>query len=171
MNTTKNIQKTEFTVMHEFNAPRQLVFDSFRSPEALNEWWGPVECNNTVVKLDFRPGGIFHFKMDYSGNISYGRFLFGKIESPELLEFSNAFADENANVVKPPFDFDFPYEIFYRLVFTEKNGKTVINLTGRPMNASEKEMKGYLSIFDDMERGFGATFNKLVEYLGKKDGK
>ncbi len=168
MNTTKNIQQTEFTHVHEFDAPRQLVFDAFSTAEAMNEWWGPVEYKNTVIKLDFRPGGIFHFRMDENGSISYGRMLFQAIESPDLLEFTTAFADENANVVKPPFGFEFPYEVLYRLTFTEKNGKTTIHLTGKPLNATEEETAGYQSIFDGMEKGFGGTFDKLIEYLQRR---
>lgn len=168
MNTTKNIQDTEFTHVHEFDAPRQLVFDAFSTAEAMNEWWGPVQYKNTVIKHDFRPGGIFHFEMNENGNISYGRMLFKAIESPELLEFTTAFADENGKVVKPPFGFDFPYEVLYRLVFTEKNGKTTIHLTGKPWKATEEEIAGYHSIFDGMEMGFAGTFDKLVDYLQRR---
>ena len=161
------LQKTkeEFIIEHEFNAPKKLVFNAFADADALGEWWGPVECVNTVLKLDFRPGGIFHYKMEQNGKASYGRFVFGDIQPYDLLEFTNAFSDEHANVVKAPFDIQLPLEIFYRLHFTEKNGKTTIRLTGQPVRASQEEQAVFQSINTSMREGFGATFKLLQRYL------
>ncbi|MES1161325.1 MAG: SRPBCC domain-containing protein [Bacteroidota bacterium] len=164
--STQHTDKTRvFTFVREFDAPKNLVFNAFSNAGALNEWWGPAESANSVISLDFRPGGIFHFKMDFSGHISYGRFLFKKIEPYDLLEFTNAFADEQAGVVKAPFDIPFPLEIFYRLIFTENNGRTTITLTGQPVNASSEEIESFHSITGSMEQGFGGTFDKLSVYL------
>ena len=158
--------KAAFVYVREFDAPKELVFNAFSSAEALNAWWGPVETRNSVIKLDFTPGGIFHFKMESAdGGVSYGRFLFGNIQPYDLLEFTNAFADEQARVVKAPFDIPLPPEIFYRLIFTEHNGKTTIHLTGQPVNASPEETAAFHSISDGMEQGFGGTFDKLARYL------
>lgn len=156
-----------FTLSYEFNAPRRLVFEAFGNAEALNEWWGPAESRNTVISLDFRPGGIFHFKMDFNGAISYGRFLFRTIRPHDLLEFTNAFADENARVVKAPFDIQLPPEIFYSLSFAENNGKTVLTLTGRPENGTDAEIEGFNAIHQNMQDGFAKTFGKLAEYLAR----
>ncbi len=164
MNTLQSNLKTDFSLVYEFDAPKKMVFEAFATAEALNEWWGPVEAHNTVISLDFRPGGIFHFKMDFSGNISYGRFVFGKINRYDLLEFTNSFADENANVADAPFDFDFPRETFYRLHFIERNGKTILSMTGQPVKASDVQMNGFNSINSDMQRGWGATFDNLMKY-------
>ena len=154
-----------FNFTREFHAPRKRVFNAFSNAEALNAWWGPIETKNSVIKLDFRPGGIFHYKMESQGKITYGRFLFSKIQPFELLEFTNAFADENAKVVRAPFDILIPLEIFYRLQFTELDGKTTIAMTGQAVNASPEELEGFRSIELGMQRGFGATFNKLSSYL------
>lgn len=158
----------KFTLVHEFNAPKKLVFNAFSNAEALNEWWGPPECKNSVIKLDFKTGGIFHFKMEHPEGTTYGRFLFGKIIPYDLLEYTNAFSDEHANIVAAPFDIKIPREIFYRLTFEEKDGKTILTLTGEPVNASPEEEEGFHSINDSMHQGFGATFDKLVVYLDNK---
>jgi uncharacterized protein YndB with AHSA1/START domain len=166
----KSQTKGEFQLSYEFQAPRELVFNAFANAEALNAWWGPVECKNSVVSLDFRVGGIFHFKMENNGQVSYGRFLFRDIQAPDMLEFTNAFADEQANVVKAPFDIQLPNEILYRMVFTEKEGKTTINMTGTPVYASPEQDAGFQSISEDMQKGFGATFDQLQFYLRHQQG-
>jgi uncharacterized protein YndB with AHSA1/START domain len=159
------IADVTFRLVHTFNAPKKRVFNAFANADSLNAWWGPVETRNIVVKLDFRPGGIFHFRMESKGKINYGRFLFSRIEPFDLLEFTNAFADANAKVIPAPFDFPFPLEIFYRFKFTEDNGKTTITLTGQPVNASPEEIEGFRSIERGMEQGFGGTFKALWTYL------
>ena len=159
-----------FTLRQEFDAPRELVFNAFANAAALNEWWGPVESRNSVISLDFRPGGIFHYKMESDRGTSYGRFLFRVIQPHDLLEFTNAFADERARVVNAPFDISLPREILYRLTFTEKAGKTTIHLTGKPVQASPEEAAGFLAIGEGMQEGFGATFGQLSKYLAKQTG-
>lgn len=155
----------KLVLTYEFDAPRELVFNAFGSAEALGEWWGPAESSNSVVSLDFKPGGVFHFKMDFGSAVSYGRFLFKTIKPHELLEFSNAFADEKANPIPAPFDVKLPVEIFYSLRFEDVKGKTKVTLTGTPVNASADETEGFTSIKDSMHDGFGATFAKLRIYL------
>jgi uncharacterized protein YndB with AHSA1/START domain len=166
MNTRQPIDKIGFKLVRAFNAPKKLVFEAFSTPEALNEWWGPVECRNSVVTLDFIAGGIFHFKMEAEWGTSYGRFLFKKIQPHDLLEFTNAFADEHANVVKAPFDMEFPKEIFYRITLAEQSGKTILTITGDPVNATAAELESFYAINDSMQQGFGGTFDKLDVFLG-----
>lgn len=167
MNTRTANEKATFTLVHEFNAPKELVFNAFSNAEALNEWWGPADTPTSAIKLDFRPGGIFHYKMEFRDGTKYGRFLFSKIEPYYLLEFTNAFADEQANVVRAPFDIPLPLEILYRLVFSEHEGKTAITLSAQPVNANAEEVAGFQSISADMKQGFGATFDQLTAYLNK----
>lgn len=166
MNTGPDKQ-APFRLTYEFNAGKERVFNAFASADALNAWWGPVESKNTVISLDFREGGIFHFSMEHEGTISYGRFLYGKIQPYDVLEFSNAFADAQANVVQAPVDMPFPREVYYRLHFTEKDGRTTLTMTGEPIHASDAETESFRNFDENMQQGFGRTFGKLAEFLGK----
>ncbi len=154
-----------FTLVYEFNAPKKLVFTAFSDAKALGDWWGPAECKNSVVKLDFRKAGVFQYKMEKGSSVNYGRFIFGQILPYDILEFTNAFSDERGNILRAPFDIPLPLEIFYRLTFQENNGKTIITLTGQPVNATQEEIEGFRSIHSGMRKGFGATFDKLFDYL------
>jgi uncharacterized protein YndB with AHSA1/START domain len=159
--------KDKLTIVHEFRAPKKLVFNAFAKEEALAEWWGPVECKNTVLKLDFEEGGVFHYKMEKEGKTNYGRFTFVRIQPFDLLEFVNSFSDENGNILRAPFSIQLPLKIFYRMLFAENKGKTTITLTGEPMEASKEEILNFKSINRSMQQGFGATFEQLVAYLNK----
>ena len=154
-----------FVFHYSLNAPKELVFNSFSTAEALNAWWGPAETSNSVVSLDFRPGGTFHFKMEAGDYVSFGRFKYIDIRPHDFLSFTNAFADAGGNVVKAPFDMEFPLEILYEITLTEQDGKTQLTLTGTPFEATEEQTATFKSIEEDMQRGFAGTFDKLAAYL------
>jgi uncharacterized protein YndB with AHSA1/START domain len=154
-----------FTLSYQFQAPRQLVFEAFSNADALNAWWGPVGLKTTVVHLDFREGGIFHYKMEGENQVRYGRFLFRKISPYHTLEFTNAFADEHARVVPAPFEIRLPREILYQLRFRENKGITTIAMKATPWNANDEEIEGFTSIRSSMVVGFSATFEKLKKHL------
>ena len=50
-----------FGISRTFDAPRDLVWTVHTKPEHLEKWWGPMGCKLTVERLEFRPGGIFHY--------------------------------------------------------------------------------------------------------------
>lgn len=162
-----NNQKKQFSIVREFKANKQKVFNAFSTAEALGEWWGPAESTITVHSFDFTPNGKFHYNMKAGDNVMWGLFVFRTIINPDVIEFVNSFSDEAGNIAKAPFDMDFPLEIFNRLTFEEANGVTTITLQGHPINATDNQEAVYHSITDSMIAGFGGTFDKLDMYLLK----
>jgi uncharacterized protein YndB with AHSA1/START domain len=160
-------QANKLTIVREFDATKEEVFEAFADGDALSQWWGPAGFITTTLKLEFKPGGIFHYRMQQGEAIMYAKFVYQRIETPDLLEFITSFTDEKANVVKAPFDVEIPKEILYTFVFSEKNGKTTMIMTGTPINANASEEAGFSAIEDSMQQGFGASFDQLVVYLKK----
>jgi uncharacterized protein YndB with AHSA1/START domain len=156
-----------FILTKTFNAPKQAVFNAFANEEALAEWWGPVEAPIEVIKLDFTPGGIFHYKMK-GAFTAFGIFRYREIIEPDSITWVNSFADENAEIIKPPFPgIDIPKEILNKITLDEKDGVTTLTLTAEPINAGEKEIKDFYAITGSMEKGFGGTFGQLETYLNR----
>ncbi len=121
-----------------------------------------------VLRFDLRPGGIFHYSMQpNNGAEMYGRMAYREIVEPECIVWINSFADADGNVAQVPYFAanQFPLEIYNVLTLTEQDGKTVLTLRGCPINANSSEVEFYQSMFPGMEKGFGGTFDKLVEYL------
>src|SRR5690606_32912657 len=46
-----------------FEAPRELVWRLWSSPEHIARWWGPETCWLDKVEMDLREGGKSHFWM------------------------------------------------------------------------------------------------------------
>lgn len=161
---TKNAN--ELLITRTFNAPRQLVFDAFTKPEHLAHWWGPVGFELTVIKMDLREGGQFHYSMkNEQGYELFGLFLYKKIDAPNSIEFTNGFADKNGAFARSAFLPVFPLEVYNTWTFTEKDGKTTLALSGRPYQATEEETKAFMDLRANMDQGFGGTFDQLESYL------
>ncbi|NHN30439.1 SRPBCC family protein [Paenibacillus agricola] len=159
-------QGVEFVITRVFSAPRELVFKAWTEAEHLQHWWGPTGFSIHISKADIHPGGIFHFCMKSSdGHEMWAKFVYGEIVAPEKLVYITSFSDEEGNTVRASFSETFPLEISYVVTFIEKDGKTRIEMSGGPVDATEEELQFYHSMFGSMQQGFGATFGQLDEYL------
>jgi uncharacterized protein YndB with AHSA1/START domain len=171
MTVTAAVASTEkpFTISRTFNAPRNLVWKAWTEAERLAQWWGPKGCEIRVIKLDFRPGGIFHYAMAFQpGQEMYGRFMYRDIAAPECMEYISSFSDPEGGITRAPFGgiaADFPLEVLNIMTLTEQGGKTTMTLRGGPVYPSEAERKCYAGMAESMQQGFAGTFDKLDDYL------
>lgn len=163
------VQTKEFVYSRTVDAPRDLVWKAWSEPQHLAQWWGPKGCKLKVASLDFRPGGIFHYGMEWSaGSTMWGRFVYREMTPPERLVFVNSFADENAEIIRAPFSEHWPREILNVVTFEDLGGnKTRVTLRGGPIDPTEEERAVFESMFDSMNQGFGGTFDQLTAYLAK----
>ena len=60
---TSDEQTGKMVVERIFNAPRELVFAAYTEPDRIAQWWGPRGWNMRNVKMDVRPGGVWHYVM------------------------------------------------------------------------------------------------------------
>lgn len=167
--TTDTAAGRELVITRVFNAPRKLVFKAFTEAERMAQWWGPKGSSIHVAKLDFRPGGMFHYSLESpDGNVMWARFIYREIMEPEKIVFVSSFSDEQGNITRAPFFDNWPLEILNKLTLTENGGKTTLTLKGGPINATEDERSRFESLFSSMQQGFSGTFDQLEEFLSKE---
>jgi uncharacterized protein YndB with AHSA1/START domain len=161
--------KKEFVFSRTVDAPRDLVWKAWTEADRLAQWWGPKGCTIRVAKFEFKPGGTFHYAMQFKpGHDMWGRFTYREIVAPERLVFINSFSDPEGGLTRAPFsqlNNSWPLEVLNVLTLSEEDGKTTLTLRGRPINATDEECRLYVSMFDSMRGGFGGTFDKLEAYL------
>jgi uncharacterized protein YndB with AHSA1/START domain len=164
----------DFVISRTFDAPRALVWKVWTEAEHLAQWWGPKGCSIRVVKLDVRPGGMFHYAMAYQpGHDMWGRFVYREIVPPERMVYVSSFSDAQGGITRAPFPQlrgTFPLEILNTLTLSEVGGKTTMTVRGRPLNATQEERKAYRDMFGSMQQGFSGTFDHLAQYLAKLQG-
>lgn len=147
---------TQVELTHTFNAPRELVFKAFTESEHLQNWWGPEGWVFQVAKADFRPGGVFHYSQKpVDGDVMWVKFEYNEMIVPEKLIYTSYFSDEEGNVVRAPFNENWPLKIKNTYTFQELDGKTILMMTGTPVSATEEEIKTFkLSQKKCLKRGF-----------------
>ncbi|HKZ97779.1 MAG TPA: SRPBCC domain-containing protein [Hyphomicrobiaceae bacterium] len=161
----------EFVISRVFDAPRELVWKAWTEAPRLAQWWGPKGCTIRVVKLDVRPGGMFHYAMQFKpGHDMWGRFIYREIAAPERLVYVSSFSDAKGGITRAPFpkiSETWPREVLNTLILSEQGGKTTLTLRGSPINATEEEFKTFAGMFASMRQGFSGTFDQLAAYLAK----
>ena len=60
---------TQILITREFDAPRQLVFRAWTTPEFIKRWWSACRGEVTVAEVDLRVGGRWRYAM-----IAHGSF-------------------------------------------------------------------------------------------------
>jgi uncharacterized protein YndB with AHSA1/START domain len=158
----------EFIVSRVFDAPRERVWRAWTGAEHLAHWWGPKGCRIRIISLDVRPGGVFHYAMQFKPALDwYGRFVFRDIARPERLAFVTPFSDPDGGIARAPFSATWPLEILNVVTFAEQGGRTSLTPRGGPIDATEEERRTIAGMFDSMRQGFGGTFDQLAGYLAK----
>ncbi|MCB9959837.1 MAG: SRPBCC domain-containing protein [Rhodospirillaceae bacterium] len=156
-----------FTLTRRFSAPRALVWRAWSEAEHLGQWWGPKACTPRVERLEFRPGGIFHYAMvPAEGDTLWGRFLYREIAAPERIVWLNAFATHRGGIARAPFAPAFPLEVENTVTLAEDGAATLLALRSVPFGATEEEEAVFRGLFASMQAGFGGTLDRLAEHLG-----
>jgi uncharacterized protein YndB with AHSA1/START domain len=142
-----------------FDAPRELVFDAWTQPEQLLQWYAPRGCTITLVKLDARAGGRFHWCIH---NPSFGDCWcvgeYQEVVRPERIVYTLATADRAGNKIEPVqagHDPRWPRETLVTVTLTDVRGSTRLTLE---QNVSESLAK---------RTGAHPSWLQMLERLGK----
>jgi uncharacterized protein YndB with AHSA1/START domain len=157
-----------FVISREFSAPRELVWKTWSEREHLMKWFGPRGCTISSAKLDFRPGGTFHYAMRTpEGREMWGKFFYREIVPPQKIVLVNCFSDEAGGITRHPFSATWPLEMLSTITLAGRDGKTVLTIEWVPINATAEELKTFDTMRDSMTQGWTGTFQQLDEYLAK----
>lgn len=159
----------EFVITRVFEAPRELLWEVYSKAEHLAKWWGPQGLKMAELKLDFRPGGLFHYCMETpDGFKMWGRFVYQEIDAPERVSFIVSFSDEAGGITSHPMSPTWPKEVLSVVTFFEvAPGKTALIMSGVPVNATEEEKKTFDAGRSSMDQGFKGTLDQLEAYLAE----
>jgi len=146
----------EFVMERLFDAPRELVWQAWTKPEHLTHWWGPKGWTLPVCKVDFRPGGIWHYCMrGPGGEESWGKAIYREIVEPERIVYLDTFADEAGNPIEGA------PEMLITVTFTEQGSRT--KLSTHTLFTSAADLESVLAM--GMVEGVTQTWDRLEEHL------
>jgi uncharacterized protein YndB with AHSA1/START domain len=157
-----------FTLTREFDAPAAILFHAWTDLDALRRWWGPKGFTMESCTLDVRPGGRFHYCMrGPDGSAMWGKLEYREVRRPDLLVFVSSFSDKDANAVRHPMAPGWPLEIHSTVTFTERDGKTTLQLSADVPGATPDELAMFVGNFDSLRGGWGGSLAQLEAYLGE----
>ncbi|MDV8023725.1 SRPBCC domain-containing protein [Rhodococcus sp. IEGM 1330] len=94
----KDAENLTMTLVAEFDAKVERVWQIWEDPRQLERWWGPPTWPATFVSHDFVPGGKASYYMTGpEGEKAAGWWLFTEISAPTTVSFDDGFADDSGN--------------------------------------------------------------------------
>lgn len=145
---------TQILVTREFEAPRELVYRAWTTPELVKRWWSGRRGEMTVADIDLRVGGRWRYVMIASGGFEvafHGEFRElvpnERIVTTEVYEMPDA---------EPPAPEDEPLNT---ITFSETGGRTTLTLL---VDTSSKELRDTI-IDSGMEGGMQEGMDLLEE--------
>lgn len=98
--TTHDESTLTLTMIAEFAAPPERVWDIYADPRQLEAIWGPPDFPATVVEHSLAPGDrVTYFMSGPEGEKYCGLWEITAIDEPSRLVFRDYFADEDFNAL------------------------------------------------------------------------
>ena len=156
---SKDLQNKKLTVVREFDAPLERVWEAWTKSEILDQWWAPKPYKTETKKMDFREGGFWLYLM--KGPEDEGSWCienYKTIESKKRIVNSVAFSDEEGNP-----NTDFPIMNWDKeFSGTDNVSKVNIEITFD----KEADMETLMQM--GFQEGFTAGLDNLDDYLSAK---
>lgn len=94
----KNLDDLSLTIVADFAAPVERVWQIYADPRQLEKVWGPPQYPATFVDHDLRPGGLMNYYMTSpEGEKFCGYWRITEVSEPDSFAFVDGFADEEFN--------------------------------------------------------------------------
>jgi uncharacterized protein YndB with AHSA1/START domain len=101
ISSTKNPEALSFTLIAEFDADVERVWQVWEDPRQLERWWGPPTWPATFEKHELTPGGeASYFMTGPDGEKARGWWRITAVQAPNHLEFDDGFADDDGAPVE-----------------------------------------------------------------------
>jgi uncharacterized protein YndB with AHSA1/START domain len=140
------------TVIADFDAPIEQVWELWSDPRKLERWWGPPTHPATFDKHDLTPGGEVTYFMTGPEGDTGGMWHVTAVDPPASLQFTDAFADTDGTPIA-----DMP------------GGRVRVRLTERD-GGTRMEMQLTSESREDMEKLVSmGTVEGLQQAVGQMD--
>jgi uncharacterized protein YndB with AHSA1/START domain len=152
---TKDPEALTMTVVADFAAPLQRLWDAYADPRQLERFWGPPTYPATFTRHDMYAGGRSDYAMTGpEGDVSRGYWEFLDVKAPHSFEVRDGFShdDGTPNTDMPSMRMTFDFEATgsgSRLTTTTYFG-TVEELTQLLDMGMEEGLRGAMGQIDDV---------------------
>jgi uncharacterized protein YndB with AHSA1/START domain len=82
----------DLVLTRELNAPRDVIYRCWTTPEHLVQWFVPKPHKVTACELDVRVGGACNTTFDVDGNLMENKGVYLEVVENEKLVFTDAYS-------------------------------------------------------------------------------
>jgi len=94
----KDVEALTLTIVSEYDAPLERIWQLWSDPRQLERWWGPPGYPATFEVFEFEPGGRATYYMTTpEGTKAWGWWRFVEVEPPVRLAVDDGFAVEGGD--------------------------------------------------------------------------
>jgi uncharacterized protein YndB with AHSA1/START domain len=137
---------TQILITREFDAPRQLVYRAWTTPELIKRWWAGERGHVTKAEVDLRVGGRWRYVM-----VAHGGFEVAFHGDYTEIVTNERLASTEVYEAVPD------AEAINTLTLTEDDGRTTLTLLVQHQNQDHRDMH----INSGMEGGMQESMDKL----------
>jgi uncharacterized protein YndB with AHSA1/START domain len=153
-----NLDTQTLTLIADFAAPPERVWQLWADPRQLERWWGPPTYPATVKEHDLTPGGeVTYFMTGPEGDTHHGYFRITAADPPKSLELVDGFAHQDG---KP--NTDMPTTTIH-VQLTDHDGGTRMEL--RSVYDSREQMEEMMSM--GMAEGIAQAVGQIDALLAE----
>ena len=144
----------QILITREFDAPKELVYQAWTTPELVKRWWHAKRGEVTVVEIDLRVGGKWRYVMVTPDGFEVGfHGEYREIVPNELLVSTETYEGLPEGVSEED------GTTLNTATFTEKDGRTTVTLLVHAPNKTSRD-----AIIDSgMEAGLQDALDLLEE--------
>ena len=137
------------TLIADFDAPIEQVWDLWSDPRKLERWWGPPTYPATFEKHDLTPGGEVTYFMSGPEGDTRGMWRVTAVDPPTSLEFTDAFAATDGTPIA-----DMPVSRV-RVRLTERDGGTRMEMHSTFESREDMEKLVSMGVVEGLQQAVG----------------
>jgi uncharacterized protein YndB with AHSA1/START domain len=138
----------QILITREFNAPKELVYRAWTTPELVKRWWNAKRGEVTIAEIDLRVGGVWRYVMVTDDGFEVG--FHGEFR--EIVPNERVVATEVYEGMPDA-------EAVNTVTFDEEDGRTTLTILVQHMSKEHRDAH----IDSGMEAGMQDAFDLLEE--------
>ena len=145
--------ETDLVLTRDINAPREILYTCWTTPEHLVHWFVPKPHRVTACALDVRPGGKCNTTFDVDGTIMENNGVYLEVIANEKLVFTDTYTEGWKPKPEP----------FMTAILTFEDigdGRTRYTAVARHRTAEAAKNHAEMGFFD----GWGTVVDQLEAY-------
>ena len=95
------------------------------------------------------------------------KFVYSEIIQSERIIYTSFFSDEEGDIVRAPFNENWPMKTLNTFTFIEHDGETTLKMIALPLSPTEEEIKTFEDSKEMAQEGYRSTLDELKKYLTK----